>query len=554
MTEKRRRPVEVTDAPEHRSIPIDTFDLEDSSEDTLVIKGYASTFQPYEMYGGPSNGYGWIEQIDRGAFERTLKESPDLHLLINHEGLPLARTKSGNLDLSVDNHGLHVVARLDRSDPDVQRLEPKMRRGDMDEMSFAFRVKGQKWESTPEFKDDPEALRTITEVSLHKGDVSVVNFGANPTTSVSIDRALAALATCDKRELAELRDGMRESTVRGALEALEALAAKPEVSEEKDERSEGVAGPTGTLLDGALIDIANLRGIPMVGSMVASNLADALRAYAEDEVTSLIKALDATLDEAVDLSGDADRQSLPEPVAQALDLLLAAQTIAGNLMKATNTFDPDAPDNDDDRANADEAETREGAEAVEKRESVSDHAWDFPQSAYTPEQWRHACLIDSGTGDADAKSRYHLPVREPDGTLNRNGVHAAAGRLDQVSGISDEQRTVAAKRLVALYRDQLHEDPPAHLLDMAHERSLDVHVTAVVPDTALAGLLARVEAMDAMFRKITGADGAPEERDDEEERDEAPKGLTLRELRALEGIVPNEGPLTLAELRALEAS
>lgn len=152
--------------------------------DTLTLVGYASTFQSYEMYGGPAAG-GWIEQIGRNAFDKTLRGKPDLHLLINHEGLPLARTGSGTLELSVDDHGLKVRAELDRSDPDVQRLEPKMRRGDMNEMSFAFRVKAQTWSAATGY-DDPNSCRTITEISLHKGDVSIVNWGANPTTTAEV--------------------------------------------------------------------------------------------------------------------------------------------------------------------------------------------------------------------------------------------------------------------------------------------------------------------------------------------------------------------------------
>lgn len=531
MTEMRRRPIELADSPEHRSIPIDTFDIAEGDDNTLVIKGYASTFQPYEMHGGPSNGYGWIEQIARGAFERTLKENPDLHLLINHEGLPLARTKSGNLFLSVDDHGLHVVAHLDRSDPDVQRLEPKMRRKDMDEMSFAFRVKSQTWESTPEFKDDPEALRTITEVSLHKGDVSVVNWGANPTTSVSIDRALRALAECDPRELVEARsDDDVLLRAKANLANVGVLEVRDESlpAAETAERAEGVEGPTGTILTGLL-----------------SSKIEEDRADADDDPASLIAALDAALDEAIKLTADVDHKSLPEEVAQALDLLNGADTIVDKLMEISGIYDPD--DDDADRANADEPE---------KREALSDHAWNFPQSAYTPEQWRHACLIDTGEGDADSKDRYKLPVRDPDGTLNRNGVHAAAGRLDQVDGISDEQRTVAAKRLAAMYRDQLHEDPPPHLLEMAHERSTEGEAMAV---TDLTGVLARMqELINGIVRAFgVGADEqpteeAPADEADDEERDEAPVGMTLRELRVLEGIVP-EGTLTLAELRALEA-
>lgn len=148
-----------------------------SDGDQLILTGYASTFQPYEMYGGPPMG--WTEIVDHRAFDKTLRGKPDLHLLVNHDGLPLARTKSGTLKVSVDTVGLKVWASLDRSDPDVQQIEPKMRRGDLNEMSFAFRVLGQEWNS-----DQTE--RRITEISLEKGDVSVVNFGANDTTSAQL--------------------------------------------------------------------------------------------------------------------------------------------------------------------------------------------------------------------------------------------------------------------------------------------------------------------------------------------------------------------------------
>lgn len=221
---RRNRPLDITDAPEHRSIPMDRVELRDDSEE-LTLVGYASTYEPYEMYGGPE-AYGWIEEIDRRAFDKTLREKPDLHLLINHAGMPLARTKSGTLQLSADDHGLRVEAKLDRSDPDVQRLEAKMRRGDMDEMSFAFRVKAQEWSPAPGFEhlDDDQTYRRITEVSLHKGDVSVVNFGANPTTHAevkSVPDALKVLAECDPRELAEVRaDDDLLARARAALEAM----------------------------------------------------------------------------------------------------------------------------------------------------------------------------------------------------------------------------------------------------------------------------------------------------------------------------------------------
>ncbi|MFL0288804.1 HK97 family phage prohead protease [Mycobacterium sp. SMC-21] len=242
----------ITDAPEHRSIPLDRVELRSDSGDQLTLTGYASTFQEYEMYGGPAAG-GWIEQIAPTAFDKTLKLNPDLMLLINHEGMPLARTKSGTLKLSVDSHGLKVSAKLDRSDPDVQRLESKMRRGDMDEMSFAFRVKAQKWSSTPKFPNDKQALRTITEVSLHKGDVSVVNYGANDTTSVELKarrgstmgktRTLAEIRAIEARD-ARRNEQLRHSAARSAntLPLIEAHQARQRLAHQPS-----IYAPTATV-------------------------------------------------------------------------------------------------------------------------------------------------------------------------------------------------------------------------------------------------------------------------------------------------------------------
>ena len=47
-------------------------------------------------------------------------------------------------------------------------------------MSFAFRVTRQEWDKAYE-------NRFIQELSLHQGDVSVVNYGANGATAGTVD-------------------------------------------------------------------------------------------------------------------------------------------------------------------------------------------------------------------------------------------------------------------------------------------------------------------------------------------------------------------------------
>lgn len=101
-------------------------------------------------------------------------------------------------------------------------------------------------------------------------------------------------------------------------------------------------------------------------------------------------------------------------------------------------------------------------------EKISDKAWsDFSDSDYTPEQMAKACLIFMG-GDAGVKSNYKLRVREPDGTLNRNGVHAAAQRLGQTDAPKPLLEE-AARKLVRLY-GTLGESAPDSVMSMANMR------------------------------------------------------------------------------------
>lgn len=147
------------------------FEVRDADSTAPTIEGYAATFnQAYDLGA-------FREVVDPSAFTRTLSTQPDVRFLIDHQGQPLARTKSGTLDLLPDSTGLHMRAKsLDMSDPDVQRLIPKVRRKDLDEMSFAFRVPkgGDTWDND---------LRTLREINLTGGDVSIVTYPANPNTA-----------------------------------------------------------------------------------------------------------------------------------------------------------------------------------------------------------------------------------------------------------------------------------------------------------------------------------------------------------------------------------
>ncbi len=142
------------------------------------VDGYATVYQaPYSM----RDSFGDYEETVRiGAGAKTLSENPDVVFVFNHDGLPMARTKAGNLLLAEDSTGLHVSApMLNGSVSLVRDMVTLIEDGVLDEMSFAFRVIRQEW--SPDWMQ-----RDIIEYSLHRGDVSVVTFGANPATSVGL--------------------------------------------------------------------------------------------------------------------------------------------------------------------------------------------------------------------------------------------------------------------------------------------------------------------------------------------------------------------------------
>jgi HK97 family phage prohead protease len=164
---------------------------DDDAESTkLRFYGHASvTDKGYDMYGGPDKG-GWTEFVDSGAFKKTLAEKADVAFKVNHEGLTLARTKAGSLRLAEDKIGLEVDADLDKRVSIVNDVAVLMEGGELDEMSFAFRIVKQKWldldgEEVP-WWDLTGIERHLVELNLNKGDVSVVNYGANPFTDATL--------------------------------------------------------------------------------------------------------------------------------------------------------------------------------------------------------------------------------------------------------------------------------------------------------------------------------------------------------------------------------
>lgn len=157
-------------------------EVRQTTDGGIEIEGYASTFDDVYIL---EDFFGEYEEIvAKGAFTKTLNDGADVRLTVNHDGLPLARTKSGTLELEEDDTGLRYEAALEPEDPDVQRLVPKLERGDVAESSFMFRVVREDWYfGDPEDEEDLDR-RTILEVKLY--DVGPVTWPANPNATIGL--------------------------------------------------------------------------------------------------------------------------------------------------------------------------------------------------------------------------------------------------------------------------------------------------------------------------------------------------------------------------------
>ena len=170
---------EEEDKSEIRNIPnkeVRTFNVENLELrvdiDNKTVVGYGAVF------GSLSNDLGGFrEVIDPKAFEGRLED--DVRFLINHDGLPLARTTNKTLRLSIDEKGLRYEATM----PDTtlsNDLMELLKNGTVSQSSFAFIVEDDSWEVK-----DGVNIRTINKVS-RLFDVSAVTYPAYEEASSSV--------------------------------------------------------------------------------------------------------------------------------------------------------------------------------------------------------------------------------------------------------------------------------------------------------------------------------------------------------------------------------
>lgn len=188
-----------------------------TSDDEYNVEGHAAVFNQTTNIGGWFN-----EVIERGAFDDC--DFSDVSFFVNHnvESIPLARSRKFNgnstMELEVDEIGLYIRANLDiENNTEAKTVHSSISRGDIDGMSFAFRIKEQTWENL----DSDMPTRRIQKIAK-VFEVSAVNNPAYVDTDISAR---------DKKDLekAKLEVDTARSNVNDTSKEIEILRLKTEI-------------------------------------------------------------------------------------------------------------------------------------------------------------------------------------------------------------------------------------------------------------------------------------------------------------------------------------
>lgn len=141
-----------------------------------VISGYGIRYNAEAVIGDM-----FREKIAPGAFDRSLRELPDVLMLQAHDmGRVLGRVSAGTLRLRSDRVGLYYSLEVDPTTPSGQEAIGNVGRQDVRQTSFGFVVRSEKWDDG----GDQLPLRTILDGDLY--ELSLVAMPAYEQTSASL--------------------------------------------------------------------------------------------------------------------------------------------------------------------------------------------------------------------------------------------------------------------------------------------------------------------------------------------------------------------------------
>ena len=174
------------------------FRMENVEHNGNVIRGYAAVYNSDSEWMG-----GFYEQIENGAFDDVLEN--DVRAYFNHdENLLLGRVSSGTLRIGTDKRGLFYEVDLPNTSY-ANDLVELMKRGDVNQSSFAFLIGQDRWEQR-----DGKTYRIIEKVSRLL-DVSPVAQPAYPDSTSELGKRDLEIETKEEIETAAVEDTASEA-------------------------------------------------------------------------------------------------------------------------------------------------------------------------------------------------------------------------------------------------------------------------------------------------------------------------------------------------------
>lgn len=164
------------------------------------ISGYAAMFNSAATISGE-----FREVLAPGCFARTLRENPDVLMLLSHDvGRVIGRTTAGTLSLKEDSMGLWFELLPDPTTPSGQEAIGTVRRGDVRGCSFGFRVRKEEWQDG----GDRLPLRIIKDVDLFETTLTAAPAYGTTTATLRVD------GTPNSTASARAEDAMRRRGIK----------------------------------------------------------------------------------------------------------------------------------------------------------------------------------------------------------------------------------------------------------------------------------------------------------------------------------------------------
>lgn len=162
---------------EIRKIVVESIETRATEDKDYVIEGYIN------KYNTRSQFMGFFEEVQKGAFDKSLATREYIPALYNHNSdKVLGSTRSGSLKLISDEIGLKFSLRINPKISYANDLYELVSIGDIDGCSFGFYVNDDEWTTL----DDGTDLRIIKDLELI--EVTITPFPAY-TSSEAICRS-----------------------------------------------------------------------------------------------------------------------------------------------------------------------------------------------------------------------------------------------------------------------------------------------------------------------------------------------------------------------------